>query len=418
VAGDGALGRVHGAAVPVTGRAIGHAVAGDVGGEVPRADRVLGGDGRARRRRRREHLGRRQRAARQRRPVDLAVEVPCRTQPPVLDRPADGAEKEVAGRGHGRPEDGGDADRWLAARRMIGERRLPQRGRARHQIHRRGDVVPAPGGQGRAGGDLGLTDQDRQRTGVVEQEGEAGAAVLRPRAHDDLPPGCRLHRHARGLDERLQREARELAKGLGGPDDRVRAGVDEPGHACVLAVDRRGDTDGLEVPGAGVAADQPDDLGAIAARPVEGADHEPDLLARRHAERIRVAEHAWHRHAHGAVSLFGERRQRPPGDSLPPDAERVPLGLLEAREHEVGEEPRRPAVRLLLGEHPLGVRARAYEQQVLAVARAAQHVQHGLQLRAVRTEGPPLELEREVGAPGVDREHDGTLTIALPAGQA
>jgi hypothetical protein len=78
VACDGALGRVHGAAVPVIGRAIGHAVGGNVGGEIPEADRVLGGDPCAPRSGGRHELRRRQRAARERRGVELAVEVPRR----------------------------------------------------------------------------------------------------------------------------------------------------------------------------------------------------------------------------------------------------------------------------------------------------------------------------------------------------
>src|SRR4029453_12227874 len=85
--------------------------------------------------------------------------------------------------------------------------------------------------------------------------------------------------------------------------------------------------------------------------------------------------------------------------------ERVPLCGFQAPEYRAGNEPRWLAVRLLLPPLPLRVRLRADQQQVLAVTRATQHVQHGLQLRAVRAERAALELARQVEARRVDGEH-------------
>src|SRR4029453_17163585 len=121
---------------------------------------------------------------------------------------------------------------------------------------------------------------------LVEQEREAAGAILGPGAHDDLPARLGPDGHAGGLDEGLQREAREPAEGLRALDDGVGAGVDELGAALVLAVDGRGEPDRLE-PGAGgarVAADEANHLRTIAAGSVQGADHETDRLPRRRAE--------------------------------------------------------------------------------------------------------------------------------------
>src|SRR5262249_16877714 len=63
------------------------------------------------------------------------------------------------------------------------------------------------------------------------------------------------------------------------------------------------------------------------------------------------------------------------------------------------------SVRLLFRQLPLGVRPRADQEQILAVPGSAQHVQHRLELRAVRPERSALELERQVDARGIDREH-------------
>jgi hypothetical protein len=201
----------------------------------------------------------------------------------------------------------------LEARRVLGQWRLTQRHRAHHQVDRRRDVVPPSAGEGRARGDERRTDQERQRARLVEHQGEAGAAILRPRAHDDLPPRRRPDRHPGGLDESLKGEACESGERLGLLDDRIRAGVGQLGRACMLALDRRRNADGLEAGtgGAGVATDQADDLRAIAPGTAEGADHESDRLARRDGERVRVAEHPRHRHAHGIGRPLTRDRARP-----------------------------------------------------------------------------------------------------------
>ena len=133
VAGDGALRRVHRPAMELVGRAVGDAVGGDLGGEVPETDRLP--------------------ITRDPGPVDLAVEMPHRPEPAVLDRSAGGAEEEGARRRRRRHGDGrGNGRRPLEAGRVVGERRLAERHRPRGKVHRRKDVIPAPGGEGRAGG--------------------------------------------------------------------------------------------------------------------------------------------------------------------------------------------------------------------------------------------------------------------------
>src|SRR5262245_50995776 len=91
----------------------------------------------------------------------------------------------------------------------------------------------------------------------------------------------------------------------------------------------------------------------------------------------------------------------------------MPLRGLEALEHRVGDEAGRLAVRLLLGQLPLRMRLGADEQQILAVARAAQNVQHRLELGAVRTERAALELAREIEPRGVDGKHDDRPLLAV-----
>ena len=316
VAGDRALGRIHGAAVQVVGRAVGHTIAADVSGKIPETERVRRRHVRARRRRGGLQLGRRERAAGQARPVDLAVEVPRGSPPAVLDRLVGGADEERAGWRRLSRERRGDGGGRLEARRVVGERCLTQRDRVRHQVDRRAHVIPAPGGQRHARRDDRAAVQERQRAGLVEHQREAGAPILRPRAHDDLPRRRGPDRHAGGLDERLHGEARQAAERLGVVHDHVRAGVDGLGRAGVVAVDRRRQVDRLEAGAlrSAVATHHPDDLRAIAPGPVEGADHEADLLAGRDAERLGVAEHARHGDAHGhSQFLTRDRRAASPG---------------------------------------------------------------------------------------------------------
>ena len=59
--------------------------------------------------------------------------------------------------------------------------------------------------------------------------------------------------------------AARLQAGLGPLDDRVGADIDHLRHAVVLAVDRRGQGDGLQRARRDVAADQAHDAGAVAA---------------------------------------------------------------------------------------------------------------------------------------------------------
>src|SRR5262245_8042410 len=112
-------------------------------------------------------------------------------------------------------------------------------------------------------------------------------------------------------------------------------------------------------------------------------------------------------------SLAIERRHRLAGDRFPPQPEGVPLRGLEAGEHRARDQSGRLAVRLLLGQLPFRVRLGADQEQVVAVARAAQHVQHGLQLGAVRAERAALELAYEVEARGIDGKHGARLLLTV-----
>src|SRR5207247_10609870 len=117
-------------------------------------------------------------------------------------------------------------------------------------------------------------DRERRPAGLAEHQGEARAAILRPRPHDDLSARRRPDRHEGGLDERLKGEAPEGAERLGVLDDRIRAGVDQLRRAVVLALDRRRQTHGLEARAArhGFAAYEYDELGAVTPWTVEGSD--------------------------------------------------------------------------------------------------------------------------------------------------
>ena len=223
---------------------------------------------------------------------------------------------------------------------MVGERRLTQRHRVRHQVDRRAHVIPAPGGQRHARRDDGAAVEERQRAGLVEHQREAGAPILRPRAHDDLPRRLGPDRHAGGLDERLQGIADRSPNACGWSTITY-----EPASMCWGTPSCSPSMDvgrwtvlrpGLSGPVSPLTSRTIS--GAIAPRTVEGPDHEANVLARRHGEGIRVAEHAGHRDAHGCQpsSLTVERRHRLAGDGFPAHPEGVPLGGLEA-----GRTPRR-----------------------------------------------------------------------------
>jgi hypothetical protein len=167
VTGHRALGRVHRTAVPRVRRPVGHAIARDVGGQVPDGDGPL--------------------VLRHARAVDLPVEVPHGAQPPVLHPAPGGGEKEGAARGrrHGR-EARRHGDGPLGAGCVLDERRLAERDGPGGEVHIGAHPIPAPRGEGRGGGgSRGLAaparaGQEGQRARLVEQEGESPRARPRP----------------------------------------------------------------------------------------------------------------------------------------------------------------------------------------------------------------------------------------------
>ena len=301
-AGDRALGRVDGRAMELARAEVDDRGAGNALREVPcRAQAVRGRHGRAGRGQRADLL-RRERAVGEARGLDLAVEVPGAEMPGPRAGLADRADAQGARGQPARRRVARGLDRGRAVEAARGQRRLPQEDLAARGVEARRDMVPAarrhrlPRRDARAVGEM-----DRQRALRVDDEGKARAALSGHEGGDDrLHLAVAQHR----LHQRLDRPRRQPRDGVLAIDAHEGAGRDRPQFGGMRAVERRVDVLRLQARalGAGLRADQADELRAIGPRPRQRADAEADRLARGHAPLVAIAQHGGHRQVgHGAA---------------------------------------------------------------------------------------------------------------------
>ena len=188
---------------------------------------------------------------------------------------------------------------------LLNHAQLPRR-----CVVRTRDQVPPSRRERSAGTDLGespaaVGHPQRERAGGVDQQSEPGRRIVLPPADEGLLSLV----GGRRPDPGLHGEAEEPGERRGIGHHRAGSYVDRLVPARVLAVEGRLDLLlAVEVAvGVVVAADDPDEVGAVALGTV-GAHHEAQGLARRHAPGIRVAEYL----LHGLDSPVAGRRLIPP----------------------------------------------------------------------------------------------------------
>jgi hypothetical protein len=416
---------VHGLAVEPVGGAVGDALGGDVGSQVPRRHHRGLEPGRPGGLDEGGHLGARERAVRRARAVDLAVEVGGGAEPPGhpgrIPRPP-GRHQERARAQAGRERDRArDLDRRLGAEREAPDALLPERDRARGGIPGERHEVPAPLGERGPGGDpldapAAVSQDGRQRPALVERQGHAGARRLRPGAEDRLGAVARPGRPHQGLEG----EALEGGEDRRGGDDHVGPGAGLLPPTRVLLAGGMRDDLGPEARrvGAGLGGQEAHQVGPVAGQPVAAhPDGEPVARLEAHAVAVGQDRRAVEVRPRGGVparrlGLAQLASEVVPRERRPAELEHRPLGCLEAGEDVPGDELGEGRLADHPGEHPLGVGPR-HEQAVGARRRVpAQAVQDRLEVGAVDAERAGPELAGQVEARRVDREH-----VASPRGR-